>query len=29
VIIEHGDTRAMFTRPQDPRTEAYVEGRFG
>ena len=29
VIVEHGDTSAMFTRPQDPRTEAYVEGRFG
>ena len=29
VIVEHGSTDAMFTRPQDPRTEAYVEGRFG
>ncbi len=29
IIVEHGDTSAMFTRPQDPRTEAYVEGRFG
>ena len=29
VIVEHGDTSAMFTSPQDPRTEAYVEGRFG
>jgi phosphate transport system ATP-binding protein len=29
VIVEHGHTEAMFTRPQDPRTEAYVEGRFG
>jgi phosphate transport system ATP-binding protein len=29
VIVEHGDTAAMFTTPQDPRTEAYVEGRFG
>jgi phosphate transport system ATP-binding protein len=29
VIVEHGATEAMFTRPQDPRTEAYVEGRFG
>ncbi len=29
VIVEHGDTSAMFTHPQDPRTEAYVEGRFG
>ena len=29
VIVEHGDTSAMFSNPQDPRTEAYVEGRFG
>ncbi len=29
VIVEHGDTRAMFTRPRDERTAAYVEGRFG
>ncbi|MBU4214534.1 MAG: phosphate ABC transporter ATP-binding protein [Actinobacteria bacterium] len=29
VIVEHGDTSAMFTNPQDERTEAYVEGRFG
>ncbi len=29
VIVEHGDTAAMFTHPQDARTEAYVEGRFG
>ena len=29
VIVEHGDTSAMFSHPQDPRTEAYVEGRFG
>ena len=29
VIVEHGDTAAMFTNPQDERTEAYVEGRFG
>ena len=28
-IVEHGDTSAMFTHPQDPRTQAYVEGRFG
>jgi phosphate transport system ATP-binding protein len=29
VIIEHGDTKAMFTSPQDQRTADYVEGRFG
>jgi len=29
VIVEHGDTAAMFTNPQDPRTAAYVTGRFG
>ena len=29
VIVEHGDTDAMFSTPQDPRTEDYVNGRFG
>ncbi|MEZ0449006.1 phosphate ABC transporter ATP-binding protein [Cellulomonas sp. ICMP 17802] len=29
VIVEHGDTRAMFQSPQDERTAAYVSGRFG
>ena len=29
VIVEHGDTEAMFTEPQDPRTFDYVNGRFG
>jgi phosphate transport system ATP-binding protein len=29
VIVEHGDTSAMFANPQDERTAAYVEGRFG
>jgi phosphate transport system ATP-binding protein len=29
VIVEHGDTRAMFENPQDERTAAYVNGRFG
>ena len=28
-IVEHGDTEAMFDRPQDPRTADYVHGRFG
>ena len=29
VIVEHGSTEAMFNRPQDPRTDDYVNGRFG
>jgi phosphate transport system ATP-binding protein len=29
VIVEHGDTEAMFSRPQDMRTSDYVNGRFG
>jgi phosphate transport system ATP-binding protein len=29
VIVEHGDTDAMFTNPQDERTADYVNGRFG
>jgi phosphate transport system ATP-binding protein len=29
VIIEHGDTRAIFENPQDQRTNDYVNGRFG
>ena len=28
-IVEHGDTKAMFDSPQDPRTADYVHGRFG
>jgi phosphate transport system ATP-binding protein len=28
-IVEHGDTDAMFSEPQDPRTYDYVNGRFG
>jgi phosphate transport system ATP-binding protein len=28
-IVEHGETEAMFNEPQDPRTEDYVQGRFG
>jgi phosphate transport system ATP-binding protein len=28
-LIEMGDTRVMFTNPTDPRTEAYITGRFG
>jgi phosphate transport system ATP-binding protein len=29
VIVEHGPTDVMFSRPQDPRTNDYVNGRFG
>ncbi len=29
VIVEHGPTDVMFGRPQDPRTNDYVNGRFG
>jgi phosphate transport system ATP-binding protein len=29
VIVEHGPTQAMFGNPQDPRTDDYVNGRFG
>ncbi|GAA4117815.1 phosphate ABC transporter ATP-binding protein [Nocardioides fonticola] len=29
VIVEHGETRAMFENPQDQRTSDYVHGRFG
>jgi phosphate transport system ATP-binding protein len=29
VIVEHGDTDAMFNSPQDQRTSDYVNGRFG
>ncbi|TFH66703.1 MAG: phosphate ABC transporter ATP-binding protein [Gemmatimonadales bacterium] len=28
-LIEHGETKALFTSPQKERTEAYVTGRFG
>ena len=29
VVVEQGPTEKMFTNPDDPRTLAYVEGRFG
>ncbi len=29
VIVEQGDTDAMFSSPRDERTHAYVNGRFG
>ena len=28
-LVEHGPTRQLFTNPRDPRTEAYITGRFG
>ena len=28
-LIEYGDTNALFTSPQDKRTEDYITGRFG
>lgn len=28
-LIEIGDTKKMFTNPDDPRTESYITGRFG
>ena len=28
-LIEYGPSDELFTRPRDPRTEAYVTGRFG
>jgi phosphate transport system ATP-binding protein len=29
ILIEYDETTRMFTNPDDPRTEAYVTGRFG
>jgi len=29
LVVEHGDTETMFSSPADPRTLAYVQGRFG
>jgi phosphate transport system ATP-binding protein len=28
-LIEFGETPQIFTKPNDPRTEAYITGRFG
>jgi phosphate transport system ATP-binding protein len=28
-LIEYGESRLIFTNPQDERTEAYITGRFG
>jgi phosphate transport system ATP-binding protein len=29
VLVEYASTEAIFTRPANPRTEAYITGRFG
>ena len=29
VLVEFNDTQKLFTTPDDPRTEAYITGRFG
>ena len=29
VLVEHNETKTMFTSPQDKRTEDYITGRFG
>jgi phosphate transport system ATP-binding protein len=28
-LVEYGETRQIFTNPRNPRTEAYITGRFG
>jgi len=28
-LVEYGDTTQIFTKPRDPRTEAYITGRIG
>ncbi len=28
-LVEDGETRTIFTKPSDPRTEQYISGRFG
>ena len=28
-LVEFGSTNRLFTNPSDPRTEAYITGRFG
>ena len=29
ILVEYDQTTSIFTNPSDPRTEAYVTGRFG
>ena len=28
-MVEFGESRQIFTNPEDERTEAYITGRFG
>jgi phosphate transport system ATP-binding protein len=28
-LVEYDNTKKMFTTPTDPRTEAYLTGKFG
>jgi phosphate transport system ATP-binding protein len=28
-LVEFGVTKELFTKPRDPKTEAYITGRFG
>jgi len=28
-LVEFGESRQIFTNPEDERTEAYITGRFG
>jgi phosphate transport system ATP-binding protein len=28
-LVEFGPTEKLFNRPEDPRTEAYISGKFG
>jgi phosphate transport system ATP-binding protein len=29
ILVEYDRTEVIFTKPGDPRTEAYITGRFG
>jgi phosphate transport system ATP-binding protein len=28
-LVEHGDTKEIFTNPKDKKTQNYITGRFG
>jgi len=28
-LIEHGDTKSIFTNPKEKKTEDYITGRYG
>ncbi|MDB2523626.1 phosphate ABC transporter ATP-binding protein, partial [Alphaproteobacteria bacterium] len=28
-LVEHGQTEAIFTKPQNQQTEAYISGKIG